>query len=328
MAEDPWRDIPRPSSTDSLNARRVDADMPWDFFWARGIDGRCQLILRHSSGSSAGLRLPRLMDIDIAVTTSDEDKSRTLAFRLLDSSHRDIFYRLCLDITKAAADADSEPAAVAITLARTWRWHHLLRGGQGRLSPEEQKGLIGELLVLERLLLPRLSAASAVSSWRGPLGSPKDFEVGRIALESKARRGAGVPFVAISSEHQLDISGVDALFLHVIELDQAPGDAEESITVSGIVDYVRTRILSMDEGAAGEYDSLLLAAGFRPDDDYSDSRWIEGKSQLYRVDSGFPRISGGDIPGGITSVRYSLALKDCEPFLCQLSSLEEVLKGS
>jgi hypothetical protein len=168
----------------------------------------------------------------------------------------------------------------------------------------------------------------AVSSWRGPLGAPKDFEVGRIALESKARRGAATPFVAISSEHQLDISGVDALFLHVIELDEGPADAANSITLSGIVDCVRNQILSTDEGAVEKYDSLLLAAGFRPGDDYSDSRWVEGKSRLYRVDPGFPRITADEISAGITNVRYSVALKDCEPFLCDESALAIALKGS
>ena len=328
MADDPWRDIPPPSSTDSLNARRVDADMLWNFFWARGVDGRCQLILRHASESSISVRLPRLRDIDISLTTGDGDRSRTLAFRLLDPSHLDIFHRLCLDIMTVAADAKSEHEAVAVTLARTWRWHHLLRGGEERLSPEEQKGLIGELLVLERLLLPLLSAMDAVSSWRGPLGAPKDFEVGRIALESKARRGAATPFVAISSEHQLDISGVDALFLHVIELDESPADAPNNMTLSGIVDLVRKHILSMDDGAAEKYDSLLLAAGLRPDDDYSDSCWVEGRSHIYRVDPDFPRISADKISAGITNVRYSVALKDCEPFLCDGSALATALKGS
>ncbi|MCH8827746.1 MAG: PD-(D/E)XK motif protein [Chloroflexi bacterium] len=44
-----------------------------------------------------------------------------------------------------------------------------------RPSPEEQKGLIGELLVWECLLFPKLSTRDAVSAWRGPLGANKDF---------------------------------------------------------------------------------------------------------------------------------------------------------
>ena len=111
-------------------------------------------------------------------------------FILRNSNQRDIFQTLCLDIISAAARAESEAQAVSAALMRTWRWHHLLRGGRGSLlSPEEQKGLLGELLVLERILLPRMDAASAVTAWRGPLGAPKDFEIARVAIEAKTRRG-------------------------------------------------------------------------------------------------------------------------------------------
>ena len=87
---------------------------------------------------------------------------------------------------------------------RTWRWHHLLRGGGSTLCYrlEEQKGLLGELLVLERPFCCLTSGAStAVAAWRGPLGSPKDFEIGRVAIEVKARRGGAIArHVAITSE--------------------------------------------------------------------------------------------------------------------------------
>ena len=32
--ENPWRDIQPPSLADAVNARRVDAKLPWNFFWA------------------------------------------------------------------------------------------------------------------------------------------------------------------------------------------------------------------------------------------------------------------------------------------------------
>ena len=85
---------------------------------------------------------------------------------------------------------------VAEFLARTWRWHRLLQGSRdGRLGDEEQKGLIGELVVLERRLLrllPVLRALDAVRSWTGPLDTPRDFEISRIHVEAKARgRTAG-----------------------------------------------------------------------------------------------------------------------------------------
>jgi hypothetical protein len=135
---------------------------------------------------------------------------------------RDIFFQLCIDIMGSAARAESEAEALSTTVARTWRWHHLLRGGSsGLLSPEQQKGLIGELLVLEKDLLPVLSPAEAIAGWRGPLGAAKDFLIGKVAIESKALGRSTSPAVLVNSEFQLDETVVKRLFLHISVLDPA-----------------------------------------------------------------------------------------------------------
>lgn len=327
MTDDPWKDLTPPSSADALNARRVNAEMRWGFFWARGIDRRCLLLLRHAMDASPGVRLPRLKGIETTLSDGEADGSRMLVLRLLDSAQRDIFHRLCLDIMASAADTATETEAVAVTLARTWRWHHLLRGGgDGRLSPEEQKGLIGELLVLDRLL-PCLSMHDAVSAWRGPLGAPKDFEIGRVCIEAKARRGAATPYVAISSEHQLDTTGVDALFLHVAELDQAQSDALGGFTLSDIARRLHSSIRTADHLAADQFESLLFAAGFGWEDDYSDMKWVQGPDRLYRVGDGFPRMTPASFPGGVLNVRYSVSLFECEPFHVPGEALATALAG-
>ena len=56
---DPWEEIDRPSIADSVAARRVDANLPWNFFWARAVDGRVLLTLLHSAGSAPRAQLPR-----------------------------------------------------------------------------------------------------------------------------------------------------------------------------------------------------------------------------------------------------------------------------
>ena len=327
MSDDPWKDLTPPSSADALNARRVDAEMPWGFFWARGIDRRCLLLLRHAEDASPKVRLPRLKGIETTLTDADGDRNRTLILRLMDTAQRDIFYRLCLDIMTSAAGAASETEAVAVALARTWRWHHLLRGGgDGRLSPEEQKGLIGELLVVDRLLCS-LSAHDAVSSWRGPLGAPKDFEVGRLSIEAKARRGAATPYIAISSEHQLDTTGVDTLFLHVAELDQAQSDAPGGFTLFEIARRLHSAIGATDHLAADLFETLLFAAGFDWEDDYSDVKWVQGPDRLYRVSDGFPCVTPASFPGGVLNVRYSVSLFECETFRVPVDVLTAALAG-
>ncbi len=313
--KDPWKELAAPETADALSARRVDASMPWGFFWARDADRRHLLLLRHGAEASPTGRLPRLKGIETTLSEQEADGSRLLALRLLDPAQRDIFHRLCLDIIASTARASSEAEAVAHALTRTWRWHHLLRGGaDGRLSIEEQKGLIGELLVLDELLLPVIPVIDALTAWRGPLGAPKDFEVGRVCIEAKARRGAATPHVAISSEYQLSTEGTDALFLHVAELSQAPSDAPNAFCLTDLAMRLQNRIASADSVAEDLFESLIIASGFSWSDNYSDFQFVSGPSRIYRVAEGFPAITPCLLTSAISHVRYSIALPDCEPF--------------
>lgn len=326
MTEDPWKDLAPSPKSDLLSARRVDASLPFGFFWAKGADNRCLLVLQHSPESSPVSKLPKLKGIDVTLTRSDSGPA-VLALRLLDSQQRDLFARLCLDIVSAARGAGSESEAVQASLARTWRWHHLLRGGSDeRLGIEEQKGLIGELGVLRRLL-NFLPPQDAVRAWRGPLGAPKDFEVGRVAIEAKARRGAARPCVVISSEHQLDESGVDRLLLYVAELDLAPQGDFGARTLSDIVGQLQAFVAGVDPSAAAGLESLLLSGGFRPDHDYSDARWVLGRELLYGVGPGFPALTPNSFVTGVLNVRYSVSLPECEPFRLAIDDFESLVLG-
>jgi Putative PD-(D/E)XK family member, (DUF4420) len=328
LTEDPWRHIVPPSASELVNAKRVDADLPWGFFWARDVDGRCLLLLTHEPESAPTGHLPHLKGIDLVVRAGDGQSPPLLVFKLLDSSHRDIFLRLCVDIVTSTSKATSEKEAVEIACTRTWRWHHLLRGGSdGKLTAEEQKGLIGELLVLERHLLTNFGPADALASWRGPLHAPKDFEMGRVCVEAKARRGAARPYVAISSEFQLDDAGVDVLFLHVVELDRSPANTADGFSLATVAGRVRDAVESEGDGSLDVLETLLVAAGFRWEDDYSDSVWVEGTSRIYRVDDGFPRLTAKDIPTGIGEVKYALFLPYCEPFEVASDVLTAELKA-
>lgn len=328
MTENPWKDIEPPNAADAINARRVDVNIPWDFFWARGLDHKCLLVLKHKIDSKPHSRLPKLKGIEVTVSEGNNDGILMLVFKLIDSAYRDIFYRLCRDIIGSASHAVSEQEAVEVAISRTWRWHHLLRGGSDcRLSPEEQKGLIGEFLVMERYLLSNLSAFEAVMAWRGPLDSPKDFEIGRVCIEAKARRGAATPFITINSEHQLDDTDIDALFLFVVDLDQAPSDTHQGFSITEVASRIRDKLFLTDNSAAETFENLLTATGFKWEDDYSDWHWIEGPSRLYLASGAFPRITAQNIESGITNVKYSLSLVECEPFLVNESVLEDALRG-
>ncbi len=322
VTEDPWAELDPPDVSGTLNARRVDAEITWDFFWARSVDGSCLLLLRHSVESAPQGHLPVLRGIDVSLSEPDDNDTLALLFRLSEPGQRELFHRLCCDIVACTAEAESEGEAVGRALNRTWRWHHLLRGGpDSRLSVEEQKGLIGELLVIERYLLPTISPSDVMASWTGPLGTPKDFEIGGVLIEAKARRGAAEPYVAISSEHQLDVGGSEDLFLHVVDLERAPADTAESWSVADVVARMRDAIEDSDPAALCVYESLIAAAGFRWTDDFSEFQWVEGESRLFAVTDEFPRIRADNLASGVTKVRYSISLVECDRFRAEPGEL-------
>lgn len=328
MSDDPWRALSIPLDGTSVCARRVSETGKWDFFWGRDSDGRCLLVLRHGVASAPAGRLPHLKGVEVYIPGIGTEDSSSLIIRLLETGLRDIFQRLCIDIVASASRARTEPEAVAISVARTWRWHHLLRGGgEGKLTADEQKGLIGELLVLEHYLLPTLAATEAVAGWRGPLGEPKDFLVGRLGIEAKARGTATASHVRVSSEYQLDDEGLEKLFLHLSVFDPVTHGEEGGFTLSEVACRIRDRLAEDDIVAVQKYDALLAAAGFRYEDDYAGAGWRGGERGIYLVSSSFPRLTPAGLPPGVSDVKYTLHLSGYEQFLVAAEVLIAAVSG-
>jgi len=324
---DPWRDITRPSGA-SVNARRSDENHPFDFFWALDIDGHCLFIYEYDRDLTIGEKKPKLNGISIIDYDPGGEDRKKLILSLRQSEHREIFYRLCIDILEATQVCKDKSSALQVMIRRTWRWHQLLRGERdGRLSPEAQKGLIGELECLSSVILPHFSPSEAMAFWEGPAGSPKDFVVGEACIEVKARRGAARPFVAISSEHQLDHANFSGLFLYVVDLSPAAVSDADSFTLNDCVDETIQHIRARDSGAVEIFETRLLEVGYLKEDDYTDQYWIRLGAQSFKVADDFPRIVDAELPSGLSDVSYKIDLGEIQPYKVEMAELEAVLTG-
>ena len=326
--KDPWASLVRPAAMTDASGRRVDPALQWNIYWALDVDGGCLLVFRHLSENRPKNRLPRPSGLEVEARSPQQGSAHLLIVRLKDNEQRDIFHRLCLDMIDATRPATSEPEAIERFLGRIWRWHWLLRGGRGdRLTEDEQKGAIGELHFMQCHLFPSVGVETGVRSWAGPMGSPKDFEVGRTCIEVKARRGAAAPYVAISTQDQLDTEGVDALFLHVAEVTATSADDPKGISVTDKALSIRAEVQAHGTAVAELLEQRLGAIGFDWAHDYSDSRWLIGNEHVYRVVDGFPRITPGMYPSGVANVRYSISLQDCEPYRTNHAAMIATLGG-
>ena len=324
---DPWKGMKPPDRADAFNARRVGDTGQLLLAWAVDMDNRCLLVLQHGAESGPHNRLPKLRGLDFRATRSVDGETGSLLLALEEREQREIFHRLCLDIVETVRGVATETEAVQTFIMRTWRWHRLLTGGRdGRLSPDEQKGLLGEMEVL-KFILRHLSALDAIESWMGPLGAPKDFEIGRLAIEAKARRSGAVPHVRVSSEHQLDERGLDELFLAVIEI--AKGDPSDggARTLTEALSAVRNLLDPSDTGALDAFEHRLAAVGFDWSHDYTDSRWSIGRSHHFQVRDDFPRSTPAMFPVGASGVRYAVELPAAEPWRVDLEAIAKRLGG-
>ncbi len=326
--DDPWKSIDPPARDAGISARRIPetGTRTWALYWARDSQRHCLLILQHGSEQLRSRRLPRLRGLRIETQPAEEQPGERIIIRLTDSDQREVFHRFCIDLVDATKSSRSEEEAVERFLVRTWRWYRLLRvGGDARLSQEEQKGLVGELCVLERQLIPAIGPADAVQAWAGPIGAPKDFQVGLIAIEAKTR-SPRVSTVRISSAEQLDTEGTERLFLYVVEVSSALGDAG-SVTITDVASRVRSTIASLDMFAAIQFEERLNAAGFDWNDDYSDNPLLIGKVTLYEVLEEFPRIVSLMLRPGVEDVQYSVTLSRCERFRVDPTVLARAMSG-
>lgn len=316
---DPWKAL----STGSIDAKRVDPDSPHDFFWVISGRGEPGLLLRIEAETTEPGPLPKLRNIDLGI--QDVKGGRALVLLLKDAEQAELFCNLCLDIVRAAGSATDNADALGRAVRRAMRWHHLLRGGStDLLSIEEQRGLLGELQFLRRLA-DLIGPWSAVEAWKGPSGSAKDFELDGCLVEVKARRGAAKPFVQISSEDQLsDVEGCD-LYLAVSAVDAAIKPNGKTLT-----DHVNDldRLFAAAEPEAYRLWELAIAeAGFDFGDDYSERRWILGKTTEFRVEGEFPRVTP-PLRRGVSGLRYSIALDACAAFQIEPGVLDDrIIRG-
>lgn len=194
----------------------------------------------------------------------------------------------------------------------------LVSGSAGNASREVILGLLGELLVAERLVQ---HSPDALKSWLGPEGERHDFRSSVNALEVKTLSRPAASEVSISSVDQLAPLAGGRLVLVIVWLDRA---ADGGVTVESVVD----RILAQGGVRKSVMDALFqLGCPSHRDEDWNSHRFEFGGLQGYDVQPGFPRITteelpSGALPPGITRLSYRIDLGSAQPYLLSENDLD------
>lgn len=222
-----------------------------------------------------------------------------------------VFTELCRDIVEFTRGNSRSGLPSGLVLSRIARWRSLMQSQPQGLTRSQLRGLIGELLVLERELLPRLTPDQAVSAWTGPLGASQDFRLPEGAkLEVKAI-DRHADRVRINGLEQLD-GGGDPLQLVLVRLEDTGTDAEGALTARQLITRLRARL--EDSPAALQSFELLLSFVGWVDTADTDSVVVRlDRCEYHDVAGDFPRLVAGNVSSGVVEATYEILLPSTVP---------------
>lgn len=212
---------------------------------------------------------------------------------------------LCAIVDRIQIDGMAPAEAIRETLEQ---WRSVL-AVRGRLSPEAEVGLFGELMMLEAFV--HVLGEDALDAWRGAQREEHDFGLADIDIEIKTtsteRRAHW-----ISSLTQLRPTPGRPLMLISLQITRG---GQSGSTLGELVHGLKTRFSAVDT-LMGHLDASEW------DDEVADlfvERWIlRTTPAVFRVVDGFPAITpeGLETLGvdkAITEVHYRLDLEGREP---------------
>lgn len=233
---------------------------------------------------------------------------------LVDNQFKDVFDSLIADILAAIINESDFKVILRNYSNRLIKWQSLFeRFRQQGLTPEEQRGLYGELYFMRKFLLVNSDFNNIVISWIGPEKLVRDFQFGNWSVEVKTTHGNNHQKVQISSERQLDTANVDNLFLNHLSLESVQHSGE---TLNQMIDSIY-EILNIDLTALNQFRNKLTDAGFFDPHRqyYSDIGYFIRQDIFYKVEHQFPRIEESDIRNGVGDVKYSIIVSQCNDFI-------------
>lgn len=234
------------------------------------------------------------------------DNKWALSFSLIDDGYKDIFILFCEDIVNASASIANKEKAVRFVGARYKEWREMLANARGNLlSPEEIKGLLGEMYYLKNCLAPQYGIEKAALSWTGPKHLPQDFIIDDTWYEIKTISSSRNE-ISVSSIEQLDC--VKSGELVVLRADKTSLTNVNATNLNNLYNALINEIPGDHEKEV--FSNMLLRYGYYPRPEYEGKEYtFEVKAvQRYSVTADFPCLRRLSLPESVTEAKYALSI--------------------
>ncbi len=218
-------------------------------------------------------------------------------------AHERVFTPFCCDVLRAVLVEQREPWPAVSNIVRVWQsaWKQV----RAEMDKSVQVGLIGELFVLLRLMVPPLGP-EAVAQWSGPDSERHDFVGLRLRIEVKTTR---------KSRHEHEISRLDQLrtpsgtqlLLVSLLLEETVGG---TVTLATLRDE-GIRVLGPNAAALDDFLTKMARLGWSDEMRRSGEliRCELREAAIFQVDDEFPKLPDDFVPpSGVIAVRYTIDL--------------------
>ena len=213
------------------------------------------------------------------------------------------FIRFTLDDLASQTSIDT---VISLIIEKYEDWSAFFAaGGLGKDSTSKVVGLIGELLILEKVI--DLFDETAISTWWGPVRHRHDFEFANSGIEVKTTINPHSNEVEIHGLKQLSPDPGRSLYLAHIKLNLDP----QGLNLSDLINRLLTSKVSKFE-----LDERVRKSGVTEDlvESFTDFKFNEFLSRYFLVDTTFPSITQDNLSiddlSRISRVSYKIDLKD------------------
>lgn len=316
-----WNSINSESDTTSVKtqiARKIPSNGVFQVFLAtdfkKGI--RLLYIKLDSDHDIITENLPRFRGLEISLTVTSIGGLQNQEFIKFTQSipnTENIFESVISDICENVVHLQNKknlPAALTKVLNE---WKVFFEKQQNEiLSISSQKGLVGELHFLRDYLFQKYSFTESLFYWTGSDKTNHDFQIKNIAVEVKTTSSKQHKKFVISSERQLDSTGLEHLYLSLFALNLHSNMPER--TLPELIGEIYTQ-LQEDPFATFQFQIKLAKYGYN---EIHAEKYTTGFSlfemRFFEVVEGFPRLLQGNLPDGVGDLKYSIVVSSCTPY--------------
>lgn len=266
--------------------------------------------------------LKRFIGVEVQVLPSD-DGNNELTIILLEEELSEIFILFIEDIIKSLLIVNNTDEALLAISNRINYWKKLFgKYSNGLLTPEKQRGLFGELYFLNKLLQDSSKSDYIINAWQAPTGANQDFYFNKKVVEVKTSKSNN-PTIKISNELQLDIAGLESLYIAFFKLNEYP---DENHSLLNLIIEIRGN-LSENLELLKEFDLKLESLGVLPEteEEYNETGFVVRDEKYYQVSEEFPKIIKSMVSEEISKVSYEISPIDFEKFEVEYSCLKKEL---